>query len=93
MSWEAGSPLKVWRTLLVFPILGIGYLLTPSVTQHLKGNIEEILTIKKMSPVGDKGNNTNEVILSVSTDAINASSIVNSRETKCLSEIHSIIST
>ena len=74
----------------MFPILGIGYLLTPSVTQHLKGNIEEILTIKKMSPVGDKGNNTNEVILSVSTDAINASSIVNSRETKCLSEIHSI---
>ena len=75
----------------MFPILGFSYLLRPSVTRNLKGNNEEFYNIKKMSPVGDKGNNTNEVILSVSTDAINASSIVNSRETKCLSEIHSMI--
>ena len=90
MSWEAGSPVKFWRTLLVFPILGFSYLLTPSVTHQLKGNIGKIYNIKKMSPVGNKGNNKIDVIPSVSTDASNASSMLSSKETLCLSEILSI---
>ena len=89
MSWEAGSPVK-WRTLLVFIILGFNYLLTPSVTHQLKGNIGKIYNIKEMSPVGNKGNNKIDVIPSVSTDALNASSMLSSRVTLCHSEILSI---
>ena len=74
----------------MFIILGFNYLLTPSVTHQLKGNIGKIYNIKKMSPVGNKGNNKIDVIPSVSTDASNASSMLSSKGTLCLSEILSI---
>ena len=74
----------------MFLILGFSYLLTPSVTHQLKGNIGQIYNIKKLSPVGNKGNNKIDVIPSVSTDASNASSMLSSRVTLCHSEILSI---